>query len=213
MVTPGTRACTSKQYGRRVDEVQRAYSRWSRPYIDALGSLDSVDPQDLAFIARHLGTASDPVLDLGCGPGHLSGYLHSLGRDVTGLDLVPEFVAHARAAYPDVDFAVGSLVELVRPDASVAGVLVWFSLIHLDDLDAALHEIRRVLVTGGALVAGFFTGPVHETFDHRVVTAHRYPVEELVERCAQAGLVVADREHRVQESNQRPYVALAGRAG
>ena len=37
------------------------------------------------------------VLDLGCGPGQWSAYLHSLGAEVVGVDLVEEFIAHARA--------------------------------------------------------------------------------------------------------------------
>jgi len=191
-----------------VDHVRDAYSRWSQRYVEMLGTLDSVDPADLAFIDRHLDDVGGRVLDLGCGPGHLSGYLHSRGRAVTGVDLVPEFVAHARATYPDVEFEAGSLLEL---EAEASGVLAWFSLIHLDDLDTALARIRGMLTPGGVVVAGFFTGSVHETFEHRVVTAHRYPVDELVDRFTTAGLTVVDREDRVQESNARPYVALAAR--
>jgi len=36
--------------------------------------------------------------DLGCGPGHITGYLRSLGVDATGIDMVPEVIAHAQAA-------------------------------------------------------------------------------------------------------------------
>jgi trans-aconitate methyltransferase len=178
-----------------VDHVRDAYSRWSQPYIETLGTVDSVDPADLAFIDRHLGGVDGRVLDLGCGPGHLTAFLHARGRDVTGLDLVPEFVAHARTTHPDVAFEAGSLLE-VEHEAS--GVLAWFSLIHLDDLDTALAKVRGMLVPGGVVVAGFFTGPVHETFAHRVVTAHRYPVDELVDRFTTAGLAVVAREERVQ---------------
>jgi SAM-dependent methyltransferase len=196
-----------------MSDVQQAYSRWSARYVELLGTLDAVDPDDLALVDRYLGGLPGPLLDLGCGPGHLTGFLHSRGRDVTGVDLVPEFVAHARAAHPGVPFEQGSLLELDRPDASVVGVLAWFSLIHLDDLDAGLAEVARLLLPGGTLVAGFFVGPVHETFAHRVVTAHRYPAAELTARLAAVGLVEVEVQHRVQTSNQRPYVAIVARAG
>ena len=55
---------------------------------------------DLAFIGRHLSGQPGTVLDLGCGPGHITDYLRSLGVDATGIDMVPEFIAHAQAAHP-----------------------------------------------------------------------------------------------------------------
>jgi SAM-dependent methyltransferase len=51
--------------------------------------VEQVRADDLALIGRHLGRVSGPVLDLGCRPGHLTGFLRSLHNDVTGIDLVP----------------------------------------------------------------------------------------------------------------------------
>ena len=97
---------------------------------------------------------------MGCGPGHLAAHLCSLGVDATGIDLVPEFVHHATAAFPRGRYELGSMARLPVPDGAVAGVLAWYSLIHLspDDLDNVLAELRRVMITGGPLVAGFFDG-------------------------------------------------------
>ena len=144
-----------------TSSVQRAYSRVAEQYTDLFGSVERVHPGDLELIRRHLAQLSGPVLDLGCGPGHLSGFLHSLDADVTGIDLVPEFIAHARSTHPGVRFEMGSMVGLERPPGSVAGVLAWFSLIHLDPRQVAgvLATIRRVMAPGGALVLGFSTGP------------------------------------------------------
>ncbi|WP_420371875.1 class I SAM-dependent methyltransferase [Ornithinimicrobium pratense] len=47
--------------------------------------------------------------DGGCGSGHLTGFLRSVGADVTGIDLVPDFIAHARQVGPEAHFQVGSL--------------------------------------------------------------------------------------------------------
>ena len=41
---------------------------------------------------QHLLGLDGRVLDLGCGPGHWSAFLHARGADVTGVDQVPEFV-------------------------------------------------------------------------------------------------------------------------
>ncbi|WP_138735540.1 class I SAM-dependent DNA methyltransferase [Modestobacter excelsi] len=199
---------------RPAERVAQAYSSLAGRYIELFGSVDSVHPDDLRLIEGHLGRSAGPVLDLGCGPGHLSGFLGRTGADVTGIDLVPEFIAHARRSHPAVRFELGSLAELARPDASVAGVLAWFSLIHLapGELDGVLAEVRRVLAPGGALVVGFFDGPVCEPFAHRVVEAHRWPAEELARRLGEAGLAEVERVHRPQDGDRRRYAVLAARA-
>ncbi|RBY89883.1 class I SAM-dependent methyltransferase [Blastococcus sp. TF02A-26] len=196
------------------DKVRGAYSGLADVYIEVLGSLGAVHPGDLAFVEGHLGGVPGPVLDLGCGPGHLTAFLHSRGVDVAGIDLVPEFVAHARATHPGPRFEVGSLLDVDRPDASVAGVLAWFSLIHLepDALDDALAAVRRLLTPGGVLVVGMFEGAAVEPFEHKVLTAYRWPVEEVARRLARTGLAEVDRLQRAQEGDRRPYLALAARA-
>ena len=195
-------------------DVQRAYSALADRYVETLGTMDVVHPDDLRLIERHLGCRRGPVLDLGCGPGHLTAHLHAAGADVTGIDLVPEFIAHARATYPGVPFEVGSLTGLDRPDGTVAGVLAWYSLIHVDpaDLDAVLAGLRRMLTPGGSLVVGFFDGEVCEPFAHTVITAHRWPVHEFVRRLAAAGFEEVERAQRGQEGRRRPHAVVAARA-
>ncbi|MBO0922048.1 methyltransferase domain-containing protein [Cellulomonas sp. zg-ZUI222] len=195
-------------------DVQQAYALLAAQYIDLLGSVDRVHPDDLALIDRHLRPVCGPVLDLGCGPGHLTGYLTSRHVDVTGIDLVPEFVAHARAAHPDARFEVGSVLALDRAPGSVAGALAWYSLIHLEpeQLDDALAAIRRVLAPGAPLVVGFFDGPEHEPFAHRVTAAYRWPPDEMSRRLAAAGFVERERVHRDQEGEWRPHAAIVAHA-
>ena len=212
MIRPDAGRCgTGKPGGEPT--VQRAYSLIAEEYIALFGSVADVHPDDLGLIGRHLARVPGPVLDLGCGPGHLTGHLRSLGVDVTGLDLVPEFITHARSAYPGARFEVGSMRDLDRPAGSVAGVLAWFSLIHLDpaELGGVLVTIRRVMAPGGALVVGFFDGAGPERFEHKVVAAHRWPADEMARRLTQAGFVEVERLHRPQEGARRPYAAIAAR--
>ena len=44
--------------------------------------------------------ALGPVLDVGCGPGTVTAHLAELGVDVSGVDLSPRMVAHARRRHP-----------------------------------------------------------------------------------------------------------------
>nr|WP_245885500.1 class I SAM-dependent methyltransferase [Kineococcus rhizosphaerae] len=176
--------------------------------------MDVVHPDDVRLIDRHLQHLSGLVLDLGCGPGHLTGHLHAGGCEVVGIDVVPEFVAHARRTHPGAAFEVGSLNDIARADASVAGVLAWYSLIHVEpgQLDGALVSIRRLLVTGGVLVLGFFDGLVREPFEHKVTTAYRWPVDEMADHLASAGFEEVDRLQRPEDGERRPHAVLAVQA-
>ena len=145
------------------------------------------------------------MLDLGCGPGHGTAYLHSLGVDGTGIDMVPEFIAHARASHPGPDFRLGSMTELDAPEHSVAGILAWYSTIHLppEELDRMFAETRRLLASSGMLVAGFFDSDDNVAgFDPKVITAYRWPVDVFAEHLAKAGFTEVQRL-RQQFSNVR----------
>jgi SAM-dependent methyltransferase len=195
-------------------EISDAYGAAAQLYISMFGSVADVHPDDLHLIRRHLGDQTGPVLDLGCGPGHLSGYLRGLGVDVTGVDLTPEFVQHASATHPAIAFSVGSLQSLHRPDHTWRGILAWYSLIHLppSELESALADLRRAIVAGGVLVTGCFTADQAGAFDHKVLTAYRWPVDEFVRRLSVAGFTELERIERPAEGSVRAHAAIAVRA-
>jgi SAM-dependent methyltransferase len=190
-----------------TERVRRAYGALAGVYIDRFGSRDKAHPDDLAFIGRHLAGRPGPVFDLGCGPGHLAGYLHSLGADVTGVDLVPEFIQHARGAHPEVTFRLGSMDDV---DAA-GGILAWYSLIHRPprELDDVLAGFRRALVPGGTLVIGFCDGPEVLPFDHKVTTAYYWPVDEFARRLSRAGFTELERRQRPADATTRAHAAIA----
>ncbi|EEP69761.1 methyltransferase type 11 [Micromonospora sp. ATCC 39149] len=198
-----------------VERVRDAYASVADRYIELFGTCQQVAADDLAFIGRHLTVRPGSVLDVGCGPGHLTGHLRSLGVDATGIDLVPEFIAHARTAHPYGRYRLGSMQSLDVEDGSLAGVLAWFSLIHVPppELDGALAEFRRVMAPAGTLVVGLFDGDDVAAFDHKVVTAYRWPVDEFSERLAGAGFREVERQHRPSDGTHRPYAAIAAVLG
>jgi SAM-dependent methyltransferase len=193
--------------------IREAYGRVAELYISLYGASEQAHADDLAFIARHLGSVRGRVLDLGCGPGHFTGYLRALGVDAAGIDLVPEFIAHARAAHPDGDYRLGSMDALDAADGSVAGILAWYSLIHRPphELDAVLREFRRVTAPGGTLVVGLFEWDEVDAFDHKVTTAYRWPADEFAARLAGAGFTEVERMRRLAEGTGRPLAAIAAR--
>jgi SAM-dependent methyltransferase len=195
----------------KIEQVRQAYASVAELYIGLFGTSRQVHPDDLGFIGRHLASRPGTVLDLGCGPGHLTDYLRGLGVDATGIDMVPEFIAHAQATHPSGTYQLGSFENLAAARHSVDGILAWGSLIHLrpQDLDAVLAEFRRVMVPGGVLVLSFFVGDEVAVFDHKVVTAYRWPVDEFSERLARAGFTEVERLQRPSDGTHRPHAAIA----
>jgi len=173
-------------------EVGSAYGARAAEYIDLFGTVDAAHEADRALILEWASGLDGPVLDVGCGPGHWTDFLVRNGVAAEGIEMVPEFLEHARARFPGAQFRAGTLTDLDMLDASAAGILSWYSLIHLspDELPAALAELARVIRPGGRLLVGFFTGEHVEAFPHAVVTAYYWPIEELSRLLLDAGFRV-----------------------
>lgn len=183
----------------RDAKVRASYAAVATAYADALtGELDALPFERwlLDRVATHAGT--DPVVEVGCGPGHVTAYLADAGVDATGLDLTPEMIALARERYPDGVYEVGDLRTLMRPvnGSGWAAVLAWYSLIHFaaSELPGAVEALTRPMTSGGLLVLALHAGAEvrhhHTWFDHEVdldmVLHEPADVVALVER---AGLV------------------------
>jgi hypothetical protein len=106
--------------------------------------------------------------------------------------------------------------KLDVPDGSVAGILAWYSLIHLppDDLNDVLAALRRAITPAGTLIAGFFTSDHVVSFEHKVVTAYYWPIDEFSARLRQAGFNEIERQQRpgTNESSRRPHAAIVAMA-
>ena len=95
------------------------------------------------------------VLDVGCGPGALTGELaRRVGADrVAAAEPAPAFAAACRALVPGVDVREAPAEALPWADASFDAVLSQLVISFLADADAGVGEMRRVLEPGGVLAA------------------------------------------------------------
>jgi len=158
------------------------------------------------------------VADLGCGPGHVSRYLHDQGVRMLGIDLSPRMIDSARQRSPDIEFRVGDMRALDLPAGALAGIVAFYSLIHIGEpeMGATLRELRRVLAPGGLLLVAFHIGEetVHrdELWGHPVSLDFRFLMPSLmVARLIEAGFVVLERVERepypeVEHPSRRCYL-------
>ena len=195
-----------------MNKVAEAYGARAAEYVELLGSVDAMHPSDRELIGTWGDQAVGPAIDAGCGPGHWTDFLARRGVDIRGVDLTPAFIEYARGRYPDLRFATGSVDALDASDASLGGVLAWYSLIHHapDAIGSTLDEIARVLRPGGLLLTGFFEGSAVEAFDHAVTTAYRWPVAELSERLRASGFEIVE-THTRTSPDARPHAAIVAR--
>jgi len=108
-------------------------------------------------LAAGLGTC---VADIGCGPGRLEPYLAARGLSPRGIDLSPQMIRVARRDHPGFAFDVADVRDLPMGDASLAGVVCWYSLMYLapSGRPAAFRELARVVKPGGYLATAFKAG-------------------------------------------------------
>lgn len=104
----------------------------------------------------------EAVLDVGCGTGVVAITAARRGARVSGLDLTPELLEHARAneeiaGCGKIDWSEGDAESLPYKDASFDVVLSQFGHMFAPRPDVAISEMRRVLKPGGRIA--FATWP------------------------------------------------------
>jgi ubiquinone/menaquinone biosynthesis C-methylase UbiE len=95
------------------------------------------------------------VLDFGSGEGYGTSALASRAASVTGVDIDPEAVAHARTKYEtvlNVSFEAITDNRLPYPDGSFDVVTCFEVIEHVPDPNAVIEEIARLLSTDGVLL-------------------------------------------------------------
>ena len=163
-----------------------------------------------------------PVADLGCGPGHVAGWLAATGARAVGIDLSPAMAALGRRSYPDVEFRCGDLLALPAGDGEFGALLAFYSIIHLrpEELGAAFAEMRRVVAPSGPVLVSFHVGTeqrhLSDWFGHEVdLDFQFFEVPAVTHALEAAGLAVeavVERRHYPEEVDTIRGYVLSRRA-
>ena len=176
------------------DAIRDLYHGMAADYAVRFGAELREQDSDTAFLDTALASIPDgAVLDVGCGPAQVSGYLLSRGRTAIGIDMAPGMLAAAARLVPDAGLIAADLLALPLRPASCAGAIASYSLHHLPRslIRAALTGLREVLKPGGVLIVITHGGGGEEWLDRpegRIVVT-RYSPEELAGRLRDSGLV------------------------
>jgi ubiquinone/menaquinone biosynthesis C-methylase UbiE len=190
---------------------------YAEEFMDELGH-KPFDRELLTRFAAQAGPGADathPVCDVGCGPGHIGGYLAQQGLPVIGIDLSPGMVEEARRHFPALTFMQGDMLSLPRADESLAGIVSFYALIHIPRslVPKALGEMRRVLLPGAPLLLAVHggTGSLHATamLDQPVhLHATLFGLTELSGLLEQAGFDVYEALQRDPYKEEHPTQRL-----
>jgi SAM-dependent methyltransferase len=150
---------TSRDWNRLlVESYDRVAEQYTEQFFGELGR----KPFDRDLLDRYADTVRGhgKVCDLGCGPGHVARYLRARGVEVVGVDISPRMVEVARQLNPGIPFDQGDMRALDVPDSSLAGVVAFYSIIHLarSVVPRALDEMMRVLRPGGVALISVHGG-------------------------------------------------------
>lgn len=182
-----------------VRDIAAGYDVAAREYTDEFADELDRKPFDRELLTRFAAATAGrgAVVDVGCGPGHVAGFLSARGVDVCGIDLSTDMVAIGRSRHPAIPFLAGNMLALGLEGGALAGITAFYSLIHLprDRVAAALAELRRVLEPDGHLLLAVHggEGEVHRDrwYDHPVkMAATLFPLDELVRAITGAGFVI-----------------------
>lgn len=191
-----------------MENIADAYESPTNQAEHILGTTVSPEDPDRSIIEPWAAQVNGSILDVGAGTGRWTGHLAMLGYDATGLEPAQRLVTIARETYPAVKFWHGSIADLDQMQRRWAGILAWYSVIHMspDQLQAALTTLRKALADDGTLLLSFFTGPTLESFQHPVATGYRWPVQDMTRALEKVGFDVLE-QHR---NSHTPHAYVIG---
>jgi ubiquinone/menaquinone biosynthesis C-methylase UbiE len=183
--------------------IARAYDLASESYAQKFwNELDSKH-FDRLILGWFAGQApkDQKILEIGCGPGEVSGFLAGLGASCIGTDISPRMIDNARRYFPGVEFQVRDFFSLGFADGSFTRAVAFYAIVNLTqpEVESALREVRRVLAPGGLFL---FTFHVQENEDRTEVadflapgnalTFYYFKVDEMKAAVERLGYRVVD---------------------
>lgn len=182
-------------------QVAAAYNAVAEEYAEALHDELTGKPLDRALLEAVVEMCDGGrIADIGCGPGHVTRHLVSLGAKPLGVDISPAMIDIARTENPGVEFRVESMTDLTEPDQSLGGAVLLYAIINLSPTERArtFAQVFRTLRPGGIVLVSFHirseefaagqTQHLDTWFGHSVdINGHFLEPDQVIDEIADAG--------------------------
>jgi SAM-dependent methyltransferase len=182
---------------------ENAYARQTRKFYDLIAAETAKNwyPNNILLptIKDFLSLLPEHprILDLGCGPGHESMRLASLGAEVVGVDSSPASIKIARQRNPNCRFYIMDFFSSGDSLGLFDGIFASGSLIHVaaEKMPGLLSVLKERLKIGGCFQALIMDGQGEKNLIYPVKgkntrrTIYLYTKDEITRHFATAGLI------------------------
>ena len=186
------------------ESITDAYNRVAKGYTETFWNELDRKPFDrmiLSWFATQI-PAGETILEIGCGPGEVSGFLTRAGVKCIATDLSEEMIENGKKVFPQVQFDVQDFFHLTYVEESFFGVAGFYATVNLvlDEIEMVLAEVKRVLKHGGLFLFSFhiFEGEekieVNEFLDQDIhtLTFYFFKVDDVITLLESAGYQICD---------------------
>lgn len=140
------------------NKITEAYDAAAGMYVEKCYNELSYKPLDRVLLDRLIKmTNNGKILDIGCGPGQTTKYIHDNGGNVTGIDISSEIISAAKKFNPDIQFNIDDMFNLNHNNNEMAGILSFYSIVNFQypDIQNIFSEYYRVIDYKGILLLSF----------------------------------------------------------
>ena len=144
---------------------------------------------------------SKRILEIGSGPGEVSGYLSRFHGGCIGTDLSEQMIRNAKEYFPKVMFEVQDFFNLKYADSSFAAVVAFYAIVNLtkEEIGKVLVETKRVLKPNGIFLFTFHVRKTKSTLTidkffakDNQLSFYLYTVEEIRKLIKNVGFETVD---------------------
>ena len=138
------------------------------------------------------------VLEIGSSSGYLLRDIKNAvpGIFIIGSDCIPEPLEKIAKHYPDIPLIQFDLVNCPLPDNCIDIIVALNVLEHIENDNAALQQIYRILKPGGRVIIEVPANPdLYDFYDEQLKHFRRYASDELSQKAENAGFAVQSTSH------------------
>jgi len=152
----------------------------------------------LRQLLKHVREESPVILEVGCSSGFMIRLIrqHLPHAIIMGSDVVSEPLKRLAASMPGIPLVEFDLVRCPLPDGIFDALVLLNVLEHIDDDQAAVEQVHRVLKYGGVALIEVPAGPhLYDVYDKMLLHRRRYRLSELTVLLENAGFKIMRKSH------------------